>query len=132
MFKGKKFTVTMMLLLSCTVSMIAQANYYYKGKKIPLTVDVDKVCVSIPKSNEVISRDVLNSINVIDNIKDDDFDIFILKKSDLKQLNISNYRDEVGKSILLSPCYKTMAGTDVFLTPYVNIRLKNEQDIKQR
>lgn len=126
---NKIIILVMLLIIPCYMSVSAQTSYYYyKGQRIPLTVNDDKVCVSIPKDKENVSKDFLKGINVLDRIKDADFDIFIIRQSDLKRMSASSYWMKDKKSILLSSCYITMDSTEVFSTPYINVRLKKEQD----
>ena len=125
----KIFIVMMILLISCPIGIIAQTSYYYyKGEKIPLTVNNDKVCVSILKNKRIASKEFLRDINVLDTIKDADFDISIIQQSDLKKLSASNFWIKEAKSILLSPSYRTKEGKEVSLTPYLSVRLKRKQD----
>ena len=118
------------LFIMCPVGVIAQTNfYYYKGNKIPLAIDNDKICVNIPNNGKGISNIVLKDISALSKIKDSEFDIFIIKQSDLPRLSVSNLEIDGHKTISFSPCFKTMAGAEVYSTPYLNVRLKKEQDI---
>lgn len=127
---GMKYVLSILLLVSCFTSAIAQTSfYYYKGKKMPLAVNDNKVCVSIPKNKEGTCKELLKDINVLDTIIDTDFNINIIRRSDLNKLSASNsWRKEL-KFILLSSCYNTIDGSEVFSTPYLNVRLKKSQDI---
>ena len=119
-----------LLLISCPIGIKAQTSYYYyKGKQIPLTLNESKVCVSIPKDKGGVSKELLKDIQVLDTIRDDIFDIFIIQQSVFKQLSASTSWGKEAKSVMLSPCYRTKEGKEVFLTPYLNVRLKREQDI---
>lgn len=121
-----------LLLISCPIGIIAQTSfYYYKGEQIPLTLNDSKVCVSIPKDKEDVHKELLKDIQVLDTIKDSYFDISIIRQSGFKQLSASTSWKKEAKSVLLSPCYRTKEGKEVFLTPYLNIRLKREQDINR-
>ncbi|MBQ9217804.1 MAG: S8 family serine peptidase [Muribaculaceae bacterium] len=118
------------LFIMCPVGVIAQTNfYYYKGNKIPLAIDNDKICVNIPNNGKGINNIVLKDISALSKIKDSEFDIFIIKQSDLPRLSVSNLEIDGHKTISFSPCFKTMAGAEVYSTPYLNVRLKKEQDI---
>lgn len=127
---SKKFILMILLLISCPIGIKAQTSYYYyKGKQIPLTLNESKVCVSIPKDKGGVSKELLKDIQVLDTIRDDIFDIFIIQQSDFKQLSASTSWEKEAKSVMLSPCYRTKEGKEVFLTPYLSVRLKREQDI---
>ena len=122
--------MVILLFISCPVSIIAQTDYYYyRGGKIPLTVNESKICVNIPNNKEILCEGILKEIKIIDKIKDADFDISIVQKSDLTELSSSRSWKEGATSVILSPCYKTMDGKEVFSTPYLNVRLKKEEDL---
>ena len=126
---SKKYLLIILLLISCSIGIIAQTNYYYyRGEKIPLTVNDDKVCVSIPKNKMGICEELFKNVKVVDKITDADFDISIIHKSDLQQLSSSNSWGKDAMSILLSPSYRTTEGHEGFLSPYLTIELKREQD----
>ena len=130
MIMNKKFVLFILLFVSCSIGMIAQANfYYYRGMKIPLAEDNNKICVSILKNKGEVDKELLNNDNVIKKIKDADFDIFVIQQSELKKLFASKTWNKGAKSFLLSSCYRTKEGVEVFLTPFLNVRLKKEQDI---
>lgn len=126
----KKFMLIVLLLISYSLGAIAQMSYYYyKGNRIPLTVNDSKVCVSIPKSRDDISKEIHENFKELDRITDEDFDIFTLQLSDLKRLSASDSSIKETMPILFSPCYRTTEGTEVYLSPYLNVRLKEVQDI---
>lgn len=130
MIMSKKIVLMILFLISCSIGIFAQTCfYYYKGKRIPLTVNNSKVCVSIPKNRDDISKEIHKVIKEIDRITDADFDIFTIQQSDLKKLSASNSWKKESMPILFSPCYRTMDGTEVYLSPYLNVRLKEGQDI---
>ena len=130
MITSKKFILMLLLLISCSISVIAQTNfYYYKGIRIPLTINDNKVCISIPKNRDDISEEIHKNFKELDRITDTDFDIFTIQQSDYKRLSASNSRKKESMPILFSPCYRTTDGTEVYLSPYLNVRLHKEQDI---
>ena len=127
---SKKFILLLLLLISCSVGAIAQTTYYYyKGNKIPLTIDNNKVCLSIPKNKRDISKELLKDVQVLDTIRDTVFDISIIQQSDFKRLSATKSWKKEAKSILLSPSYRTNEGREIYLTPYLYVKLKREQDI---
>lgn len=126
----KKFYLLLALLITCTMHVVAQTDYYYyKGNKIPLTVNEDKVCVSIPlefaKTIERISANVQPLIT----INNEDFDIFVITKSDYDIIKSMNSWEEDLKSVILTSCYFTENNEEVFATPYLTVLLNNEDDI---
>lgn len=128
---SKKNFLMILLFILCPIGMNAQSNYYYKGKKIPLIDNHNKVCVSVAKDRNDISDEILKNVKVIDRIADSDYNISIIQQSDKRRLLASSslFLNDETKQILFSPCYKTLDGTEVFSTPYINVRLKKEQDI---
>lgn len=130
MITNKKYVLVILLLMSCSMCMIAQTTYYYyKGMKMPLVEDDNKVCVNIPKTKKEVSKEFLKDINVEKKIKDTDFDIFVVRKTEIENLFASKSWKKETMSVLQSSCYRTKEGVEAFLTPYLNIRLKKEQDI---
>lgn len=103
--------------------------YYYKGKKIPLISNANKICVSIPKESEKISENIIANVQILNTISDERFDIFVISQSDLEKLTLSDSWKKDVKSVLISPSYKSIDNAELFSTPYLNIRLKKEQDI---
>lgn len=50
-------------IISCSIFTIAQSDfYYYKGNKIPLTLNGNKVCVSIPKDCDNNTLECANTL----------------------------------------------------------------------
>ena len=119
----------LLLLMSCPIYVNAQGHYYYyRGKQIPLTINENKVCVSIPKNTGLVSNMLLRDIRHREIIKDSHYDISIIQLPDLKRLTSSKSWEDVANSVLLSPSYMTEEGKEVFLTPYLSVRLKRKQD----
>ena len=128
--KIKKYIFILLLLVFCFTNAIAQTTYYYyKGNKIPLSIDKDKVCLSVPKSVGFRSKAILKDVQILDTIRDADFEISIIQRSNLKKLSSSDLWKEDANSILLSSCYRTNEGKEVVLTPYLSVRLKRAQDV---
>ena len=103
--------------------------YYYKGNKIPLTLNENKVVVSIPKDCGDITERVLASTWTLDKISDEYFDIFLILKSDFNKLTMLDFWAEDAKSVILSSSYYTENKEEICATPYLNVRLKKEEDI---
>ena len=123
----RKFIVLLYLFVS--VGILAQTDYYYyKGKKVPLSVD--KVCLSIPKVSEKTYEKILENVKVEKKINDELFDIVVIHKSDFEKLISIDKGKEYAKSVLLTSCYKTAEGHEVVLTPYLNVKLKKERDLE--
>ena len=119
-----------LFIISCSIHTIAQTDYYYyKGNKIPLVANDNKICVSIPKDNEKTSERIRLNAKVLDKINDEFFDIFIFSRSEFEKLCSLDFWKEDAKSVLLTPSYRTTKGTEVFASPYLNLQLKKEEDI---
>lgn len=129
MIASKKYNLIVLFFL-CSIHVMAQeAFYYYKGNKIPLIVNESKVCISIPKEFGRISESILDNVKEQGIINDDFFDIYILLLSDYKHLTHLDFWQEAQKNVITSSCYFTENKEEVFLSPYLNIRLKEEQDL---
>ena len=102
--------------------------YYYQGKRIPLTLNENKVIVSIPKEYDGISKRIRANLPVLSTIKDGVFDSFIIPRSDFERLTSQDFWEEDAKSVVLTSSYYTEDKTEVFETPYLNVKLKKEED----
>jgi len=103
--------------------------YYYRGKKIPLFVNEDKVCISTPKECKKANETILENVKALNKIKDDTFNIYVILRSEFERLVSSGSWKETAKTVLLTNSYRTTDETEIFPTPYLNVRLKKEQDI---
>ena len=102
--------------------------YYYNGKKIPLTLNENKVIVSIPKECDSTSKRIRANVSVLSTIQDKVFDIFIIPRSDFERLTSQNFWEEDAKSVVLTSSYYTEGNKEVYETPYLNVKLKKEED----
>ena len=125
-----KYICLLFCLLMCVSTVRAKSDYfyYYKDRRIPLIVNNNKVCVSICKDHKNVRERLLENVKFVEQIKDEAFDIFIVSRSDYEKLTLLDSWEKDVKSILLTPSYKTIDNTEVFSTPYLTLRLKNEQD----
>ncbi len=124
------FLLLLIFFIKSSIHLIAQTNYYYyKGKRIPLIANDNKVCISIHKNKENTRRRILSNIRMLDKIVDKNFDIYIISRSDLENLITLDFWKNDSHSVIITPTYKTENEAEVFMTPYLNIRLKKEQDI---
>ena len=104
------------------------AYYYYKGGKIPLTQNENKVVVSIPKEYDGVCKRIRANLPVLNTITDQVFDSFIIPRSDFERLTSQDFWEEDAKSVVLTSSYYTEDKTEVFETPYLNVKLKKEED----
>ena len=120
----------LLLFIACLTQVTAQADYYYyNGKKIPLTLNENKVCISMPKSIEDMCERILANVQVLNTIKDDTFYIVVISLSDFEKLASLDFWEEYSRSVILTSSYFTEEGREVFSTPYLTVRLKRSQDI---
>lgn len=128
----KNFLWALLLIISYSTNAFAQDNYYYYlGKKIPLTLNKSKVCVSIPKRNsDTYGVAAFSNESETNRITDDNFDIFIVEQSKMDSISLYNSEKQYSETIFCSPCFLTTNNNDVYLSPYINIRLKKEEDIE--
>ena len=104
--------------------------YYYNGSKIPLTLNENKVVVSIPKECNETSERIQANVQVLTTIGDNDFDIFVITRSDYEQLISLDSWEEDERNVVLSSCYFVGRYNDeVAASPYLNVKIKKEQDI---
>ena len=123
--------ILMLLFITCSIYAMAQADYYYyRGKKIPLILNENKVVVSTPKDCKETYERVLANVQVLSMIKDDDLDIFVIPRSDYDNLTKLDSWTEDAKNVILTFCYCTEDNADVIATPYLNVELKKEEDIE--
>lgn len=123
--------LAILLFVSSAISIVAQNNYYYHlGKKIPLTTNAQKVCVSIPKDKAETTKFILSKTEEQGIIQDNRFDIYIIQKDELDKLAKTDDWKRYKDNALITPVYITETGAEVFSTPYLNVRLKNEQDVQ--
>ena len=126
---GYKIILVLLMAFAKSICAIGQTDYYYyKGKKIPLFVNEDKVCISIPKVCEKASEIVLANVKDMERIMDETFDLFVIPRPKYEELISLDTWKEAAKSALLTSSYRTAEKEEVFSTPYLNVRLKKEQD----
>ena len=98
----------LLFVVACSLHAKAQTDFYYfMGKKIPLTLNENKVCVSIPKDCEMICERVRKKVQVLSTIRDDYLDIFVITRSDFETLALQDSWEEDVKSVIITPCYFT-------------------------
>ena len=103
--------------------------YYYKGTKILLTLIKNKVCVSIPKECDESCERIRDNVKVLHTIADEIFDTFVISLSEYEKLTSLDFWKEGSRSVILTSCYFTENKEEVYASPYLNLRLKKEEDI---
>ena len=127
---SKRLCLMILFVFSCSIHVLAQNDfYYYKGMKMPLSLNEEKVVVSIPKSKAEICERIRANAKVLEKINDDIFDIFVISRSDFNNLTSLDSWSEDEKSMMITSSYFTKRKAEVFASPYLNIQLKNEEDV---
>jgi len=131
MIISKKYSLMLLLVILCSIHGTAQAYYYYyKGNKIPLTLNENKVVASIPKTCDVTSKRICANVQVLDSIRDSDgyFDIFIISRSDYEKLASMDSWEEDKKSVILTSCFIIDKNAEVYESPHLTVKIKKEED----
>ena len=130
MITNRQLLLMMLCFISCLTQAIAQTDYYYyKGNKIPLTLNEDKVCVSIPEKCNDISERFFANVQILTSKKGDTFNFFVITQSDYEKITSLDFWKEDAKSVIVTSSYFTENNDEVFETPYLTVKLKNEQNI---
>ena len=111
-----------------------QTDYYYYGyynsdKKVPLTLNENNFCINIPKEYAEIRERVLANIRILEKIDDETFDGYIVTRADYKRLTAQDFWKEDAKSVIVTASYFYENNKVVFLSPYMSVKLKKEEDI---
>ena len=135
---SRYFYLMLVFCISCSIHAIAQTDYYYydayTGKKIPLTLNENKLVVSIPKDYDEISKRIRANVQALFWTQDNTFDFFFITRSDFEKLTALDFWEEDAKSVIITQCFlkdddRGEFYREVFSTPYVCITLKKEEDI---
>ena len=130
MVTSKKILLMFVYIISCSIYATAQKDfYYYKGEKISLTLNENKVVINIPKTYDEASERIRTNVQVLNTIADEAFDILVISRSDFEKLASLDFWEEDATSVILTSSYYTEDNEEVFSTPYLNVKLKKEQDI---
>ncbi len=131
------------LLLIALVSIVIteaisqSAYYYYNGKKVYITEDVEKVCVvkekkyGILETNPKLVKEFSN-VTISQIINDNKYEIVVYSVeggNENSQLPLRAMKGHViSDKTMILPCYINENGEDLVLTNYLNVELKNETD----
>ena len=133
MIMSRRNLLLLLFVISCSIHAVAQTYYYHDsyGTKKTLTLNENKVCVSIPKDCKETSERICSNVQVLYNPHDTNFDIYFITRSDFEKLNSLDSWEEDAKSVIVTPSYfgdLTASNQEVFSTPYVLVKLKKEED----
>ena len=125
----KRYFLMILFIISCSIHTIAQTDYYYyKGKKSPLTLNDKKVCINMYRDNKDLSERIRANVQVLRTIENNAIDLFVISRSDFENLTSQEFWVEDAKSVILSSCYFTENYEEVATSPYLTVKLKNEED----
>lgn len=125
-----------LFFITCSIPVMAQAYYFYdtSGKKTTLTLNENKVVVSIPKEYEETNKRIRANVEVLFTIPLQKFDVLFITHSDFEKLTAFDFWEEDAKSVIITPSFfmwddRLEKYNEVFMTPYVLVNLKKEEDI---
>lgn len=119
-----------LFVISCSIHVLAQTDfYYYKGKKMPLTLNENKVVISIPKTKAETSERIRAKVKILKNFNDETLEMFVIHRSDYEKLTSLDFWKEDATSVVLTSSYYTEKHVEVYASPYLNIKLKKEEDV---
>jgi subtilisin family serine protease len=127
-----KRSIFLLVLCSqfCSISVCAQKDfYYYRGQKINIQRDETKICVITPKTETAVFTTAkgIEQKNIFDN----QYNIVVYSTNDVTTARSLNQAltTSINKATSFTlPCYKTMSGEGLNMTPYLYVKLKKEED----
>lgn len=129
MIMSKKYYLMILFIISFSLNTIAQTGYYYKGKKLPLTVNENKICISIPTDCSEILERFLANVQPLAMIKDESLPFFVITRSEYVKLSSQNFWKEDSKHVIFTSSYFAGSGDEFYVTPHLHVELKKEDDI---
>ena len=125
----KELLLALLLCILCSTHTTAQTYYYYyKDKKMPLTLNENKLCINIPKEYDKTCERIRDNVQVLVTMSDKIFDTFIITRSEYEKLTSHDFWEEDAQSVILTSSYFNESNKEVFLTPYLSVELKKEDD----
>ena len=127
---NRKYLHVLLLFILCSLHAIAQTDfYYYKGAKKPLIRNEEKLCVNISKEYDEAIERIRANVEILCVVGDKALECLLIPRSDYEKLTTLDFWEEDAKNVVLTSCYFIEQGDEVVSTPYLNVRLKKEQDI---
>ena len=125
-----------LLFDNVTTHAVAQTYYYYDsyGTKIPLSLNENKVLVSVPIDCNLVIERIRANVQAFYSGADSHFYCSFMTRADLEKLTSLDFWEEDAKSVIITPCFyrdddRGEFWREVFSTPYLMIFLKKEGDI---
>lgn len=125
------------MMMFCPAFAISQTSYYYyRGSKIYIQENLQKVSVITPKGSALLKSQVLpiNSSRA-EIINDAAYDIAVYERNEpfINQSASVPYRmslkNTFGINSIILPSYKNSTGEELIMTNYLNIKLKQASDL---
>ncbi|MBP5714930.1 MAG: hypothetical protein J6X07_09565 [Prevotella sp.] len=133
---NNKILLMLVFCFLCSIHAVAQTDYYYDsyGTKIPLSLNENKVLVSVPIDCSLVSERIRANVQALYSSADVNFYFFFITRADLEKLTSLDSWGEDAKSVMITSCYyrDDDRGTfykEVYSTPYLLVTLKKEEDI---
>lgn len=126
----KRHILFLCVVLANTFGIFAQNDfYYYRGQKINIQRDETKICVITPKTETAVFTTAkgIEQKNIFDN----QYNIVVYSTNDVTTARSLNQAltTSINKATSFTlPCYKTMSGEGLNMTPYLYVKLKKEED----
>ena len=76
----------------------------------------------------MVSERIRANVQVLRTIENNAIDLFVISRSDFENLTSQEFWVEDAKSVILSSCYFTENYEEVATSPYLTVKLKNEED----
>ncbi len=124
----KKIITCIIVLFSLASATWAADNfYYYRGDKLPLDVNANRI-VSIAQKPEDATLSPSKGFTLVNTIADQRclIKVYELHSSTTLQKALSS--DLLPVTISLQPCYQTEDGKDIIPDGYINVKLKSASD----
>ena len=129
-----KKIINVLVVLIISIPMFAQTEYYYfKGQRIPLTVNPKKVNVismaNGPQFAPAANPNALpTGLEVEAVISGNHFNMCIIENKTLNSLHFKNYINSIKNNYIVQPCYYNARGKELIPSGYVYVKLKQTSD----
>lgn len=127
------------IFIMCSIFTYSQSSfYYYKGTKVPIEPDRQKVAVFTEKgksADELIKVSSLNLKLTSEQIRDVKYNISVLElKEAIDEKNYNTLLSTLKKGdniLMVQPCFKSQEGKELVTSNYLYIKLKDEKDLSK-
>ncbi len=129
-------TTILLFILAIVVppAIGGEAYYYCRGQKIGLVESPDRMSVAVPASQAQAARSQsgIPGYGVARELQDERFHMTVYETPDSTQTATMRMalKDAMpSENVILLPCYKSTTGDELASTPYLDVKLKKEEDI---